>query len=357
MLYICSCKGTGYWDKTSKSWSVVDTDTGIEKLMSENDILELVKSGVVIEGVKMTSLGTIASIVVVQNPYEVTRQQVKTQTMLGVSVMTHGNAITCVKADDIGRPKRTVRLSDFAATCRANILCDRDGFHRTDMHVGEGELIMQLDDNISVTRQTFRGVHHYRGAIKLDLTEVTKQSLVDNLYQSNEFINTWDKIEDYVIDNPDRIDAFKGLVLLMRDNTAELGKYRISGVVRDPDNLGSLVPKYFMSVFEEVDKPLAVQPDLTRPWLVRYATAYCVKTFYNHTQDGTLSYEYAINFTNDILSLLKDATVLSPRSITVFTNYFKYYNITPDMRSMYLRVCRRIGEFFTQLGRDIGLDV
>lgn len=157
-----------------RQFGVVDTDDGVENLVRYADLYTANNLGLDIVGAEPDRLDEIF----IHQPVEtMSRQQVKTRTLLGVDVKIYNNEITNILLCDIQEPV-TIRLSDYASACAGYILTGNDQ--------GNGhKLTLVLDEKCRFSQYTWQvqpllnfyayvGVHGM--GVKFDLRELNEGS-------------------------------------------------------------------------------------------------------------------------------------------------------------------------------------
>lgn len=136
------------------SFGVVDTDDGVESIVSRDDLDEICCTWLVpIEGIKIywdSFMRYITSIVTYQPSETMSQLQIKTKVLKGIEVHSMGDMITNVlwDKDSIITPVR-IRLSDFGSSCADCIL---SGNRHSRLH----QVTLVLDDKLSFGGKVFK---------------------------------------------------------------------------------------------------------------------------------------------------------------------------------------------------------
>ena len=174
MLYIsriASKPGAGAvdWNRTTPEltrppvsdilYGVVDTDDGIEQMVTLSDIADACcHKGLKIHGVR-TGYDSLIAVIPYQPPETLTNTQKKTMSLYQVSIIVYSGAITSITFDGTSILKpATVRLSRFARYCSDYLFLNVD-------YCGVHAVTLVLDDNVHFTKKSFFGYESYSPGI------------------------------------------------------------------------------------------------------------------------------------------------------------------------------------------------
>lgn len=165
---------------SQKRYGVVDTDTGVETVMSGAEIRNLVEvHGKEIKGVAVSDFdGQVMGDITVWQPQEtISRLQVKARAIYGVVVKMNGDQVTNIsipRSMDCGR----VKLSDLGKKFCASV------FQGSEIN---GSVTFVLDDSIEVVKDTFRGWWGL-DKVHMDLSAVRDNAILTAVFEDN-FLN------------------------------------------------------------------------------------------------------------------------------------------------------------------------
>lgn len=202
------------------SYGVVDTDDGVEEIVSVDTIKQAVfQYGLDIKGVTSTPgskrvRAHLLNILAYQRECDLSAAQVKLLTLSGVELTTYCGLITSLRWRNYkGREPLQIRLSDYGTE-----VADRIFYGNLDTQPHSITLI--LDDKLKLNQFSFdcNGLlnHHrvlgrYGLGVKLDIREVTDSNTVEMFYEQlfgDPF--DWDNFDDMamdVIDHEDRKES------------------------------------------------------------------------------------------------------------------------------------------------------
>lgn len=125
------------------AYGVVDTDDGVEDIVSFSDLYSALIAGIEVVGVCATNLSGHT----IHQPAETSSQfQVKTNLLYGVDVKTFGDTITNIRLDNCSKPV-TLRLSYYGKSCAGFIFTGNK-------NVGRHRLTLVVD--VDFTEDTFK---------------------------------------------------------------------------------------------------------------------------------------------------------------------------------------------------------
>lgn len=196
MLYISRIRGTGA--RGNYEYGVVDTDDGIETFVSKQELEQIcVNTGLKVEGAHRqlrrsicdsmsSSPGmavTIGSIIPYQPPESVTVGQSKLLSVYGIRILTYKDFITYIGTCFSGQDRlitTRVRLSQYGKHCADCIV----GYQS--INIGQYELTLVIDDNISLSESTFIDapvrLEDLYGGVRFDVCECSDSENVFRLY-------------------------------------------------------------------------------------------------------------------------------------------------------------------------------
>ena len=199
MLYISRGVGHG-------AFGVVDTDDGVEEVVSAQDIVKYCGSDprLEINGVKLTANGSVYSITPYQVPELATKQQIKTKLLQHVDVRVFRGAVSGIfwNANLIKTPI-TIRLSDFGESCWDGILIGNDSD-------GGVKITLVLDDKIRIGEVSFRmpfgtNLGPNGMGVVFDVREMSNGPSVYNVYQSVFRYSDDPDLFESLLDYPERM--------------------------------------------------------------------------------------------------------------------------------------------------------
>ena len=177
----------------SNLFGVVDTDDGVEEIVSFGDICRYVSEyGIDIEGVSVEEFpfGRFVHDIDVYQPKDsLSRDQVRLQLLLNVSIVVYDSLITKItwNAEKMSAPV-TIRLSDYGTRLGRNILVDNEisGSHKVTL-ILDDKLQFDADECTAFLFEEgfFRGCNMGRNGmgVVIDLSELSNDYVVSSIYE------------------------------------------------------------------------------------------------------------------------------------------------------------------------------
>lgn len=204
MLYISRCIG-----KTK--YGVVDTEDEVEEVVTQEELADIVRLGIVIEGAVISCKSGKLPELVEAFPYCVHEHNsttlMKLRILYGIDIHVRGNIITMLGRDDrVVKEGFRIRLSDYGRVLGNHFLFDPSfGMHHK-------TVILELDDKLALMEDAFNFAS--KAYVKLDITNVDEQTVVDAVYHEHWRNSSHLPIEDLIIDKPERMEYYRVLEFL-----------------------------------------------------------------------------------------------------------------------------------------------
>lgn len=323
------------------TFGVVDTDDGVEVIVTWDDIKSLVSSGkIVIRGIDTVSNATYFR---TYQPYDtISAKQSKLYALYGVDIKVWQSWISSVVITGSSRQCR-VRLSEFGRRLSALILKDCDDNH--------ANVVLVLDDKVKVGTQSLRQFFKY---CVLDITEVTNNRIYERVYK--EMTLRYPDWDAFIIDRPERMDYFKALAVLERPVNDNPHFNHISAYVSTAEATSARIAQEYMSEFERL---VNMEFRLLNGYFPsdRITTEYVVWLCQPHAKNLLKQGYYdciRLSQYNRIFFVLKHVVVYDEQALIRFENFIKLFDAPVEVQDLFIRFCKRTTEWLMQQAGVVG---
>lgn len=344
MLYVSGFAG-------QLKYIITDTDDGSETIAVWPEIEDYcINLGLDIKGVILgektvrgrTKLG-IKSISIYQHPEEVTRQQAKLKVLKGVDVVVNAGRIALIKAHMDGAGTIRLKLSDYGTVCGDYILME--------MHYVRGfTLILELDDSIVLTSKSLS--YFIERGVVVDLLGVTNKKTIQ--YVTAEVARSSYRYlslgAEAIIDTHERINLYKAIAVLNREENTLPNLSTIEDLIPDCAEVQKVIAKKYRAEFKSISE---ANFD-TKSASVRWAMVSRPFVVWLSANKGLLTWEeYAwLRGTRfmEIFGVLKEISTCTPSVLTRFSNYVRFFDVSPEIQESFVRLCQRAGDWLLTVG-------
>lgn len=184
-----------------QKYGVVDTDDGVEELVSLVSIKDAIRNGVDIAGVYRGEVDCSIDYIEVWKGLRNSVKQTKLYTVYGIDIRTWDGIICHINWDrDKLRHPVSVRLSDYGVRCGDGIFVAYMADYYT-----SNPITFVFDDKISISPYTLDdfSMSYAKdcpvGSLVLDISEVMNKSFVETFYQSLGNFLRLSRNESYVV--------------------------------------------------------------------------------------------------------------------------------------------------------------
>ena len=338
MLYISKCRG-------KSKYEVIDTDDGVAEVVTYGQVVDAVRSGVDIKGVKCfikDGVPYIQEVKVYQHQDSMTVRQTKAKVLAGVDIKLHNGEITSFNwVDSIVQPNVRIRLSDYGSKCA-------DGIFETGMWKHKVPIIIVLDDKIKLRRQSLTGACQC-SQLKIDVSEVTDIKTLNIVYKELiENAGRMSTVEEYAIDRYNRLE-----------------KVAIYGVVAHGHNPGGRVfsqeaidflENLLVESFEKLaDSPLHFVSYTSARDIAKDHIA-GLRRYEKFWRMNSNSY-MAVRVHDDLrlLEVLSKTTTVNMQTAGNFLTFLYYFSPPSErVQQAYVKLCNRSNNWYLDLAKEMG---
>lgn len=320
MLYVSQVYARG-------SYGITDTDDGVETVVDDNGIQQLIDLKIQVHGVVVFDRDF--EVYICKNPVEIKRLKAKVDLLYGVKIeLSEHGAIAGASWDSSRvRPGTSIRLSDFAYRCKEVIF----GYKFSN----EQPLTLILDDNIDILPGTF---HRFvSNNVRVDITEVRHYKIVEYVYEC------W--LRDTML-----VDA----ALVIKDSPERMLQWQAFGVVQNgivpknvskfPDAVVGAVEARYMFDFEAVASVDFVIGSSIRTEEIK---AY-VKSLLAHRgfwESNPTSYSSIRKMDGlKVFRYMERCAQNNYQRVRRFYNYMKYFGTSLEIQQLYVKAVLRFNE-------------
>lgn len=355
MLYISRFVGL-------RGYGVVDTDDGVEEILSRQQLEEaVIKYGIEIKGVITKSRNWehwIAKVEVYQPPESVIKQQAKSKVLLGVDVKVFDDRITAIEWTASPNDKeRVVRLSDYGTHVGAKVL-NRMSVVYNKHTTAKSFLTIILDDKLTCDNKAFMNASSTD--VKFDLREVTENRIAFIFYNNYITQYTTDAdMTDHIIDVPDRFDYYFGVKAcnfgIDYDPGANSLSLHVSDVKTVIKDIGERYHAEFMSLSSQYTFDLLEDDEFGS---IRRDISEQLEMYMTEHQNIIRSWDFDLLWKvyddNDSIRPLSHAlgsNIKSPytKQLARFVNYLMYFEQPDELKAEFVKLFHRILDRMFQL--------
>lgn len=329
MFYISRCIGK---DK----WGVVDTDDYVETPCTLNQIKDAVLiHGIKIEGVSLVhsrfSGWCVESVTVYQNPAFSSRIQAKTAALLGVVVTTSGTDIVSITVPStLSQNTVKLRLSEYGKSCSGHIL------QNIKVDIGK-QLILVLDDNITVTAKTFSSIADCIGVF-IDIHDVKNEKTLQKVYNCDGFRGGYNRVDLYIFDFPERLDFYKGVVFLNKGPGDSSSQGDIMKSFRSFEEVSQKLGEHFKSSFKKLaDSEFMVRGKIDPFYSTYFASRRSLSTIRSSYEANMLTFDIARANSEDLVWSMRTLSNVNRTVLMQFERYIRWFDPIPEVRALFVR--------------------
>lgn len=341
LLYVSRCYGT-------KDYGVVDTDDGVETIISYSDLRDAVmKFGIEVIGVEVIDDTNGVDIQIWQNPAECTRVQSKYLVLYGLDVKIHNDTIVDVKSAGLRKDSVRLRLSDLASKCgsrafRSLILSSRN------------EVIIVVDDKVELDATAFRGLPSNR-AMRMDVSEVTREDLIESFYMSLDSMQLMGWYLSYIIDDSARRDYYIGVNIVRGTCVGDKRDIQALGTMRE---VARKVADRFRGTFTEfVHSEFVIPPGAYSVLIRDYMSLNTTKRALCYIKSGQLSFDFCKKHFKSLLDILVTTAVVDDQMYEQFRRFATYFDIPEDIQVLVVQFVTRVVKFYESYYNSLEDDI
>lgn len=339
MLFISRRVGQG-------QYGVVDTDDGLEEVVDYERLKEAVVCGIDVKGVAVgsrlpwdkNSEIDILTIDVYNNRDVSSVMQTKLQVLKGIEVVVYDDTVVSVTWDRHRvKPGTSIRLSDFASKLGDLIFLSAS-------RGPNSPITVVLDDTLSYSELSLRFVTGTE--VRLDIREVKNKETVAMIYAEHRKRGDSKRLDDYVLDTPERLDFWRGVYAV------EIGKDPLAGPFLSSTRIE--IENEFRSAFVGVWRSSkSIEPAIQD---VAFAKRYSYelskdRAFWMHPLD-----DYGEIYARDdnILNTFGALTTCNQVQAKFFSNYIFFFTPSSEYKKMYVEICQNFCKWLIEYAKGQG---
>lgn len=312
------------------NYGVVDTDDGVEEIITDVDLIRITKLGLEIKGIDADGFARCY-----QDPLTMSLLQIKTNAIDGVSVFVYKDYITSIRRSAPSlRPGTRIRLSQFGKRFSDYVLEQVMDWNKID-------LVLVVDDQFELTYPSTNIAPMF--GVAFDITEVTNEEAAQAIYSSYRRYSSSLKLSEFCIDRPDRMNYQQALLAL---STGEHDK----GVTFTLETWAR-IREEFTPKFQSIDLGELHFNSTTRDGKAYMKDIRSAAEFWrSRCQDcfEVLAHDCE---TFDAIGRLANA---GGRPLRWFHNYLMFFPLTDELKRVYVDLCNTFNNWFLDYAEEAG---